>query len=165
MWIVLSEAKSIVEHMFESGGSGGGCVEVYVPESKPAQMLIPMAFEAVVAGWPSAAQDYYSGDIDLNEHLIRDRAATFIVRVVGDSMTDAGISHGDELIVDRSLQAKHGDVVIAVLDGELTVKRLEQAHNGVVLRAANPKYPDIKVAELSDLRVWGVVTRCLHHVN
>lgn len=126
---------------------------------------LPVALEAVAAGWPSAAQDYYSGELDLNSHLVSNRAATFVVRVAGDSMLQAGISDGDELIVDRSLEPKHGHVVIAVLDGELTVKRLEITASGVFLRAANPRYPDIGVAELSDLQIWGVVTRCLHHVS
>lgn len=135
-----------------------------IRESLP-RFTVPVALESVAAGWPSAAQDYYSGEIDLNVHLIANRAATFIVRVAGDSMIGAGISDGDELIVDRSLDAKHGQVVIAVLDGELTVKRLLITESGVYLRAANAKYPDIRVAELSELQIWGVVTRCLHHVD
>lgn len=138
---------------------------VFSVAQHPQTVMLPVALEAVIAGWPSAAQDYFSGDIDLNEHLIRDPGATFIVRVVGDSMVQAGISDGDELIVDRSLDPQYGDVVIAVLDGELTVKRLHRTAAGVVLRAANPKYPDIQVSELSELRVWGVVTRCLHYVR
>ncbi|MDA3145978.1 translesion error-prone DNA polymerase V autoproteolytic subunit [Leucobacter sp. UCMA 4100] len=131
----------------------------------PRRVPLREAFEAVPAGWPSAAQDYYSGEIDLNEHLISDPAATYIVRVAGDSMVGAGISDGDELIVDRSKEPQYGDVVIAMLDGDLTVKRLQRTEAGVVLCAANPRYPDIIVEELSELRIWGVVTRCLHHVR
>ncbi|MBG6180957.1 LexA family protein [Arthrobacter sp. CAN_A1] len=119
---------------------------------------------AVPAGFPSPAQDYYDGGIDLNKHLIRDTTCTFIVRVSGDSMSDAGINDGDELIVDRSLSPQHGSVVVAILDGELTIKRLQLVSTGVVLKADNRDYPDIAVAELSDLTVWGVVTRCLHYV-
>jgi DNA polymerase V len=118
----------------------------------------------VAAGFPSPAQDYFDGRIDLNEHLIKDITSTFVVRVTGDSMERAGISDGDELIVNRALEPKDGSVVIAILDGELTVKRLRITATGVVLQAENPEYPDIRVPALSDLLVWGVATRCLHYV-
>ncbi|WP_353713503.1 S24 family peptidase [Arthrobacter sp. K5] len=103
----------------------------------------------VAAGYPSPAQDYFDGRIDLNEHLIKDITSTYVVRVTGDSMEGAGISDGDELIVNRALEPTDGSVVVAVVDGELTIK---------------PKYPDIRVPALSELTVWGVATRCLHHV-
>ncbi|MBT2248817.1 translesion error-prone DNA polymerase V autoproteolytic subunit [Arthrobacter sp. BHU FT2] len=119
---------------------------------------------AVAAGFPSPAQDYFDGRIDLNAHLIKDITSTFVVRVTGDSMEGAGISDGDELIVNRALEPKDGSVVIAVLDGELTVKRLRITSGGVFLQAENPRYPDIRVSALSELVVWGVATRCLHHV-
>ncbi|WHP59671.1 translesion error-prone DNA polymerase V autoproteolytic subunit [Arthrobacter sp. KFRI-F3372] len=118
----------------------------------------------VAAGFPSPAQDYFDGRIDLNAHLIKDITSTFVVRVTGDSMEQAGISDGDELIVNRALEPRDGSVVIAVLDGELTVKRLRLTATGVVLQAENPKYPDIRVPALSKLTIWGVATRCLHHV-
>lgn len=157
----------MIEHMFESMGRDETCGIALVSGVRQAPRRVPLreAFEAVPAGWPSAAQDYYSGEIDLNEHLISDPAATYIVRVAGDSMVGAGISDGDELIVDRSKEPQYGDVVIAMLDGDLTVKRLQRTEAGVVLCAANPRYPDIVVEELSELRIWGVVTRCLHHVR
>lgn len=120
---------------------------------------------AVACGFPSPAQDYYDGPIDLTDMLVDDQAATFIVRASGHSMTDAGISDGDELLVDRSKTPQHGDIVVAVLDGELTVKRLELSPAGVVLRSENTAHPDIVVAELSDLQVWGVATYCLHHLR
>jgi DNA polymerase V len=118
----------------------------------------------VAAGYPSPAQDYFDGRIDLNEHLIKDITSTYVVRVSGDSMERAGISDGDELIVNRALEPRDGCVVIAVLDGELTIKRLRITPAGVVLQAENPAYPDIRVPALSDLVIWGVATRCLHHV-
>ncbi|MDQ0756569.1 LexA family transcriptional regulator [Arthrobacter sp. B3I4] len=118
----------------------------------------------VAAGYPSPAQDYFEGRIDLNEHLIKDITSTYVVRVSGDSMEGAGISDGDELIVNRALEPRDGSVVVAVLDGELTVKRLRISGSGVILQADNPRYPDIAVAALSDLVIWGVATRCLHHV-
>lgn len=127
--------------------------------------LVPvlMASVAVPAGYPSPSQDYFDGTLDLNEHLIKDKTSTFIVRVVGDSMEGAGISDGDELIVDRAAEPHDGSVVLAVLDGEITVKRLRLTSQGVILAPQNPRYPPIQVAE-SDLVIWGVVTRCLHRV-
>lgn len=86
--------------------------------------------------------------------LIRDHLSTFIVRVSGESMQGAGISDGDELLVDRSVQPRDGHVVIAVIDGEVTVKRLSTGPGGVVLKAENPDYPDLRAAELSDFGVW-----------
>ena len=124
-------------------------------------LLAPVA---VAAGYPSPAQDYFDGRIDLNEHLVKDTTSTFIVRVVGQSMEQAGISDGDELVVNRALEPKDGSVVVAVLDGELTIKRLRITPSGVVLQADNPRFPDIEVPALSDLTIWGVVTKCLHHV-
>ncbi|VXB65323.1 Error-prone repair protein UmuD [Arthrobacter sp. 9V] len=119
---------------------------------------------AVAAGYPSPAQDYFDGRIDLNAHLVKDVTSTFIVRVTGQSMEQAGISDGDELVVNRALEPKDGSVVVAVLDGELTIKRLRITPSGVVLQADNPCFPDIEVPALSELTIWGVATRCLHHV-
>jgi DNA polymerase V len=127
--------------------------------------LALLALTGVNAGFPSPAAEYYDGPIDLNAHLIKDATSTFVVRVAGDSMENAGISDGDEVIVDRSLTPRSGSVVIAVLDGELTIKRLELTLGGALLRSENPAYPDIAVPSLSELTVWGVVTRCLHYVN
>lgn len=131
-------------------------------ESVSSLMAAPVA---VACGFPSPAQDYYDGPIDLTDMLVEDHAATFIVRAAGHSMTEAGISDGDELLVDRSKRPQHGDIVVAVLDGELTVKRLELKPVGVVLRSENAQHPDIVVPELSDLQVWGVATYCIHHLR
>lgn len=119
---------------------------------------------AVPAGYPSPAQDYFDGRIDLTAHLIEDVTSTYIVRVSGDSMEGAGISDGDEVIVNRALTPVDGSVVVAVLDGELTIKRLRITPLGVVLQAENRDYPDIKVPALAELTVWGVATRCLHRL-
>jgi DNA polymerase V len=119
---------------------------------------------AVPAGFPSPAQDYFNGRIDLNKHLIKDITSTFLVRVSGHSMDGAGISDGDELVVDRSLTPADGNVVVAIIDGELTIKRLRLEHGRVRLAAENPDYEDVLIPEMSELTIWGVVTRCLHHV-
>lgn len=120
---------------------------------------------AVAAGFPSPAQDYYDGEIDLTEMLVEDKDATFIIRVSGGSMENAGISDGDELLVDRSKHPRDGDVVVAVLDGQLTVKRLQLTSAGVLLRSESAEHPDVVVPELSELVVWGVATYCLHHLR
>jgi DNA polymerase V len=126
---------------------------------------LQVAPNAVACGYPSPAQDYYDGPIDLTEMLVEDKAATFVVRAAGHSMTDAGISDGDELLVDRSKIARDGDIVVAVLDGQLTIKRLLLTGHGVVLKAENAEHPDIDVPELSELTIWGVATYCLHHLR
>lgn len=131
----------------------------------PTRVLVLVPAESVHAGFPSPAQDYYDGPLDLNTHLIKDRTSTFVLRVAGDSMIGAGIADGDELVVDCSLEPKDGSIVIAVLDGELTVKRLRLERGGVTLEAANPAYPSIRVRELSDLTVWGVATYALHNLR
>lgn len=97
-------------------------------------VLLPIAPEAIQCGYPSPAQDYYDGPIDLTERLVEDQAATFIVRAAGESMIGAGVSAGDEILVDRSRRPRDGDVVVAVLDGELTIKRLRITGAGVVLQ-------------------------------
>ncbi|SMX96704.1 LexA family protein [Brevibacterium aurantiacum] len=128
-------------------------------------LLLVFPVEAIRAGFPSPAQDYADSSIDLNEELIRDKTATFIVRVAGDSMEGAGIFDGDEIIVDRSLNPRSGDVVVAVIDGELTLKRLILDGTGAHLEAENAAYPPIRIDELSELTIWGVVTFGIRHVR
>lgn len=119
---------------------------------------IPFFLERVSAGFPSPAQDYVEQVLDLNSLCVRHPAATFFVRVQGDSMRDAGIYPGDVLVVDRSLVARHGDTVIASVDGELTVKELCHRDGEICLLARNPAYPPITFAPPQELDVFGVVT-------
>ncbi len=128
------------------------------------QALVPIAETPVPAGYPSPAQDYFLGSINLSEHLIHDSTSTFIVRVSGHSMQGAGIADGDELIVNRARKPVDGSVVVAILDGEMTVKRLRLTPQGVVLQAESPDYPDLVVGELASLTVWGVAETCLHRL-
>lgn len=114
--------------------------------------------EAVHAGFPSPAQDYDEGPVDLLQMLVDDEAATFLVRVAGTSMIGAGIEDGDVVIVDKSKQPRDGDVVVAVLDGEFTIKRLVRQRGRWALRAENSEWPDVIVDELSTLTIFGVVT-------
>ncbi len=125
---------------------------------------IPVMSHRVPAGFPSPADDYVQDRVDLNEHLILHRDASFILRVSGWSMVGAGIHDGDELIVDRAIEPVDGHVVVAVIDGELTVKRLRKSGKAVRLVAENPEYPDIEFLEGEELVIWGVVTRVLHKV-
>lgn len=114
-------------------------------------------------GFPSPARDYYNGGIDLNRLLIRDRTSTFLMRVSGNSMASAGIAHGDEVIVDRSLTPKDGSVVIAVQEGDLVIRRLVLHHGSMVLCSDEQSAAEAG-AILEETSIWGVVTRCLHHV-
>lgn len=140
-------------------------VLLIAPLEGTAPAIYPTSFTGVPAGFPSPAQDYSSTSLDLNEILIRDRAATFILRVFGDSMIGAGISDGDEIIVDRSIQAQNGAIIVAALDGEFTVKRFYiDPYGQGWLHPENPNYPALRIEPNSDFEVFGVVTRCLHHV-
>ena len=121
-------------------------------------MHIPLASEKIAAGFPSPAQDYVDKTLDMNEHLIKNEAATFIVKVASLSMKDAGIDIDDELVVDRSLEAKHEDIVIALIDNEFTVKRLMIENDIKWLKAENPDYSDIHLKDGQEMIVWGVVT-------
>ncbi|WP_374855932.1 LexA family protein (plasmid) [Acinetobacter indicus] len=122
-------------------------------------MSIPLASEKVAAGFPSPAQDYVDKTLDMNEHLIKNEAATFVVRVASLSMRDAGIEINDELIVDRSIEAKHEDIVIALIDNEFTVKRLMiEGDDNRWLKAENPEYSDIHLQDGQEMVIWGVVT-------
>lgn len=122
------------------------------------RMAITAAIEKVSAGFPSPAQDYIDKKIDMNEHLINNESATFIVKVGSLSMKNAGIDIDDELIVDRSLDAKHNDIVVALIDNDFTVKRLKIEPEGSWLKAENPDYTDIHLFDGQQLIIWGVVT-------
>lgn len=126
---------------------------------------LPQFLSAVPAGFPSPAEDHVESYLDLNHYLIQHPHATFFTRVQGDSMTEAGIHSGDLLIVDRALEALSGQVVIAALDGELTVKRLIKRRGKVYLQAANPNYPPLPIRSETDCVIWGVVTYAIHQVR
>lgn len=125
---------------------------------------IPLYDCTVSAGFPSPADDYMDSKIDLNEHLISHPTATFFVRVSGDSMIGAGIEEGDLLVVDRSLEAKNGLIVIAAIDGMLTVKRLSKKDGNISLLAENKKYKPIEIKEGNDALIWGVVKNVIKNL-
>lgn len=123
---------------------------------------VPLYGGTVRAGFPSPADDYIETMLDLNEYLIKHPAATFLVKASGDSMINAGIQSGDILVVDRSLEAVDGKIIIAALNGELTVKRLRRQQGQFQLLAENPNYPAIDITEEYEIVVWGVVTHVIH---
>ncbi|CRI63854.1 DNA polymerase V [Thiocapsa sp. KS1] len=129
------------------------------PPRRLARMVWP-----VRAGFPSPAEDDQEEAIDLNALLAPNAEATFLLRVSGLSMSEAGIDDGDVLVVDRALEPAHGRIVVAVVDGEFTVKRLHRRDGRIALEAAHPDYPPILLSEGQELSVWGVVTRVIKSV-
>lgn len=132
-------------------------MKIYKAETKM-MLELPYADGGVRGGFPSPAQDYITESIDLNRELIEHPASTFYAKVVGDSMSGEGITEGDILVVDRSIEPEHGDLAVCCLDGEFTLKRLSFGAKGVVrLVPSNKKYNPIEVTDGSDFRVWGIV--------
>jgi DNA polymerase V len=125
---------------------------------------LPVFSSKVQAGFPSPADDYIEGYLDLNSKFIHRPSSTFVVQATGDSMVDAGISSGDWLLVDRSIEPSDEHIVIAAVNGELTVKRLSKKAGQVQLLPANSKFSPIDITEGSELVIWGVVTLVLHEL-
>jgi DNA polymerase V len=136
-------------------------VEVY-KAGAAAPLPLPIYLANVQAGFPSPAEDYLDKTLDLNELLIAHPAATFFVRVAGDSMQNAGIFSGDILVVDRSLEPADNKIIVAIVGSEFTVKRLKIRENRISLVPENPAYPILEMKEESDFQVWGVVTYVIH---
>ena len=128
------------------------------------RVLLPIYLCKVEAGFPSPAENYIEQELDLKEHLIRNSDSTFLVRATGKSMVNVGISPGDILIVDRSLEAKNNSIIIVSIDGELTVKRLikDNDNKKLYLKSENLDYPNIDLKIESDTMIWGVVTYSIH---
>jgi DNA polymerase V len=122
---------------------------------------IPLYMSKVRAGFPSPADDFIEQKLNLNDYLIKHPASTFLVRAEGESMVGAGIQSGNILVVDRSLEPTHNRIVIAALDGELTVKRLYRQEGVVKLLSENPDFPPIHIREEMETVIWGVVTNVI----
>ena len=131
-------------------------------DSTAKRFRIPLLNDSVSAGFPSPADDYTEENIDLNEHLISNPFSTFFLRVKGESMINAGIKDKDLIIVDKSLIAKPGDIVIAMIDGEFTIKRLSIKNDELYLKAENHNYPDFSFKNHIDVQIWGVVIYSIH---
>ena len=147
--------RSKIEHMSENK-------EIH-PVAE--EQLPGMAQSGIHAGFPSPATDYMTQAIDLNKELVRHPAATFYGRVVGDSMIDAGVDEGDILVIDKSLEAREGDMAVCFVDGEFTLKHLHFHEGGLTLRPANKNYPEIEVCEGVDFVMWGVVTYVIKKIR
>lgn len=141
-----------------------GLEHVYSPATNPSYFPLLLFSGKVAAGFPSPADDYVDKTLDLNELLVQKPAATFFARAQGDSMLDAGIHPNDILVVDRSIEAVPGKIVICAVNGELTVKRLAREGEQWKLKPENTKasYPDIIIHDELELVVWGVVTSVIH---
>ncbi|WP_028536353.1 LexA family protein [Paludibacterium yongneupense] len=133
----------------------------WLPAAAPHALHLPLFASGVRAGFPSPADDYVEDRIDLNSYLIEDGPATFMVRVEGDSMIGAGIFDGDLLVVDKGRTPVQFDIVVAALDGEFTVKRLDRRGGRIVLQAENPAFPPIIPSYEQEFMIWGVVTACV----
>lgn len=138
--------------------SQSNVVSLFQPEEPEAELALPLYTTKVAAGFPSPADDHVETRLSPNSYLVANKDATFFVRVKGDSMIDAGIFDDDVLIVDRSRVPQIGDIVLAVLDSEFTVKTLGKSKSGARLIPANKNYPVIEVNEHQSFEVWGVVT-------
>jgi DNA polymerase V len=128
----------------------------------PTLVNLPLFGSKIRAGFPSPADDHLEASIDLNQHYVRHPAATFFVRVQGTSMIGAGIHSGDMLVVDRSLEAKSGSIVIAVVNGEMTLKRLLLSGDEVWLMPENPEFQPLQILDGMELQLWGVVAHVIH---
>ncbi|OYD13929.1 peptidase S24 [candidate division WOR-3 bacterium JGI_Cruoil_03_44_89] len=142
--------------------------DIYVTEiwgfKKRTKREFPLYLAKISAGFPSPADDYIDKKLDLNESLVKHPAATFFVKVYGSSMVNAGINSGDTLIVDRALEPADNKIVLAVLDGDFTVKRIRKLKDKLYLLPENPNCDPIEVTEEMDFEVWGVVTYVIHSV-
>ena len=123
---------------------------------------IPLFVGSVQAGFPSPADDYRDMDLDLHDHLVQNPSSTFCVKAIGESMKDAGIQSGDIMIVDKSLEPQNRSIVLAVIDGEFTVKRVNVNDNELYLMPENDSFTPIKITEEMDFQIWGVVTFIIH---
>ena len=128
-------------------------------------MRLQLFLNPVTAGFPSPASDYVDKSIDLNEILIKNKVATFLVRALGDSMIEAGIFSGDILIIDKSITPANKNIVVAILNGEFTVKRFVKDRNRIFLQPENKKYKNIEISDEDDFKIWGVVTFVIHNPN
>ena len=135
-------------------------MKITLVQPKHSTLSLPIALTRIQAGFPSPADDW----LDLNTHLIEHPAATFFARVQGESMIDAGIHENDLLVIDRSIKATNHDLVVCVLDGEFTLKRIVFHPNHITLIPANRDFPELSIKHTQDFEVWGVVKHVIHSV-
>jgi DNA polymerase V len=158
----MKQGRSIM-YMYSQTGATRVTEVCAVEVSK--HLRLPLFLVPVPAGAPELTEDYVEGKLDLASMLVRNPTTTFLVRVTGDSMVDAGIHSGDMLVVDQSIEASDGSVVIAVVNGELTVKRLARSEREIFLVAENDSYDPIEVTGEMQCSIWGVVTSVIHFLE
>ncbi|MCD4697118.1 MAG: translesion error-prone DNA polymerase V autoproteolytic subunit [Bacteroidales bacterium] len=130
--------------------------------SETSNRELPLFSSQIPAGFPSPAEDFLEKRLDLNDYLIRNKPATFLVKVHGQSMINAGIFDGDMVVVDRSIEAVNGKIILGVLNGEFTIKRLVKKNNEIILAPENEQFKPIEISPEMDFIIWGVVTFSLH---
>lgn len=133
-----------------------------IPQEMIQFYKIPLFDSRIPAGFPSPAADYFESDLALNDLVVDHPAATFFVRIDGDSMVEAGIHNGDVVVVDRALEPGLDSIVIAAVDGQFTIKRISRANGRLFLLPANRNHAPIEITEDMDFHVWGVVTYVIH---
>jgi DNA polymerase V len=138
-----------------------GEVAAFLDVESRSALRVPMMAWSATCGFPSPAEDYVDRPLDFNELLIEHPAATFAIRIEGESMTGAGIFPGDIAVVDRAKEPVNGSIVLALLDGSFTVKRYRIKDGAVVLQAENPAFPDMALSDGQSFEVWGVITRSI----
>lgn len=121
--------------------------------------------QGISAGFPSPADDFKEVRISLDKELVRNQESTFYARVSGDSMEDAGLSNGDMIIIDRSINPENNKIAVCFLDGEFTVKRIIKKNQKIYLKPENKNYKELEIGEESDLIIWGIVTYVIKHLN
>lgn len=139
-------------------------IDLHPLERELSELKIPLMADSVSAGFPSPADDYIEQAIDLNKELIKNPSATFFGRVKGLSMSNAGITPGDVLIVDRSLEPSNNRLVVSIINGEFNLKRLSKVDNGLYLLPENGAFKPTKITPEMDFQVWGVVTYVIKKV-
>ncbi len=137
----------------------------FIPFERKRSLKLPFFLSIMKAGFPSPADDYVESKLDFNEYLVKHPSATFCVRVTGDSMKNAGINSGDLLVVDRAVTPRDNKIIVAILNGEFTVKRMAKNKNGLFLIPENPNYEPIEIKGEMDFEVWGVVTHVIHDLK
>ncbi|QFX95188.1 prophage repressor [Acidithiobacillus thiooxidans ATCC 19377] len=165
----IQHSYSGVKIMGYSTSSGADKAEgepiIFYPPSQPAPLKRPLYASRIPAGFPSPADDHVERSLDLHEHLLPHPDASFFLKVSGDSMLDYGIHDGDLLIVDRAIDAREGHIVIAAIDGELTVKKLGKHTGKPALLPGNSAYPPILLDPEQELLIWGVVRHVIHSLG
>ncbi len=145
----------------KTGALRAGDINGFLDVEKRTPLTVPLMTSTAACGFPSPADDYLDQPLDFNELLVQNPAATFAVRISGESMTGAGLFPGDVAVVDRSLTPVNGSIVLALIDGEFTIKRYCVVDGGIVLLAENPRFMNIEISAETGLEVWGVVKHAI----